>query len=328
MAHELDLTNDRANMAYVGEVPWHGLGKELTADSDLDTWRVEAGMEWNLERSPVIYTAQDGLRAMAGRSILFRSDNQAALSVVSDGYRIVQPGEVLEFYRDLTKAAGFQLETAGVLFGGRKFWALAKCGKDATIRGQDVIKPYLLLATSCDGSLATSAQFTSVRVVCQNTLTMSIGASGARADIRVPHSRVFDPAAVKAELGIGVETWESFLANIDRLVKTNVDRDTAIQTFADILKMKTVDEETGEEIDLEEAKGVIQDLLTLWDGAAKGHDLRSSKNTAWGLVNCVTEFADHHRATRTIDSRIDRAWFGDGALMKNRAMEAALKLAA
>ena len=27
MAHELDFSNGRANMAYVGEKPWHGLGR-------------------------------------------------------------------------------------------------------------------------------------------------------------------------------------------------------------------------------------------------------------------------------------------------------------
>jgi hypothetical protein len=37
------------------------------------------------------------------------------------------------------------------------------------LKGGDRVKAYLLLATSCDGTLCTTAQFTSVRVVCNNT---------------------------------------------------------------------------------------------------------------------------------------------------------------
>ena len=63
----------------------------------------------------------------------------------------------------LVKAGGFELETAGVLKGGRKLWALARTGQESALRGGDKVKAYLLLATSCDGSLCTTAQFTSVR---------------------------------------------------------------------------------------------------------------------------------------------------------------------
>jgi hypothetical protein len=47
------------------------------------------------------------------------------LSVVSQRYNVVQPREILEFYRDFTEVSGFELETAGVLKGGKKIWALA-----------------------------------------------------------------------------------------------------------------------------------------------------------------------------------------------------------
>ncbi|CAM5555216.1 DUF932 domain-containing protein [Eoetvoesiella caeni] len=54
--------------------------------------------------------------------ILYRSDTQAPLSVVSQRYQVVQPREILEFCRDLTEVSGFQIETAGVLKGGIEGW--------------------------------------------------------------------------------------------------------------------------------------------------------------------------------------------------------------
>jgi hypothetical protein len=42
--------------------------------------------------------------------------------------------EILHFYKDLTEQSGFELETAGVLKGGKKFWALAKTGQTSALK--------------------------------------------------------------------------------------------------------------------------------------------------------------------------------------------------
>ncbi len=122
--------------------------------------------------------------------MLYRSDTKTPLSVVSNRYQVVQPREVLEFYRDLTEVSGYELETAGVLKGGRKFWALARTGQSTALKGNDQIIGYLLLATSCDGTLATTATPTTVRVVCNNTLTIAL--DGTARAIKVPHNTRFE----------------------------------------------------------------------------------------------------------------------------------------
>lgn len=165
-------------MAYAGEIPWHGLGNRLLPNQPIEVWAKQAGMDWHIEESEVRYIAGKSgigsIRDYPGQRVLYRSDNKMPLSVVSNRYKVVQPGEVLEFYRDLTTHNGFELETAGVLREGRKFWALARTGQSATLKGQDRVDGYLLLATACDGTLATTAQFTSVRVVCNNTLAVAV----------------------------------------------------------------------------------------------------------------------------------------------------------
>lgn len=108
--------------------------------------------------------------------MLFRSDTKAPLSVVSQRFQVVQPSEILDFYRDLTEVSGFDLnQTAGVLKGGRKIWALARTGQSSTLKGNDVNNADVLLATAYDGTLATTAQFMSIRVVCNNTLAVALG---------------------------------------------------------------------------------------------------------------------------------------------------------
>ena len=178
-------------MAYVGETPWHSLGTQLPARQPIDVWAENAGMNWLILEAPVQYRPFAGqgeapLQTVDEQKVLYRSDTQAALSVVGGRYKIVQPREVLEFYRDLADAGGYELETAGVLKGGRKLWALARTGHSAQLVGRDTVDGYLLLATSCDGTLATVAMPTSVRVVCNNTLSVAL--KGAVQCVRVPHS--------------------------------------------------------------------------------------------------------------------------------------------
>ena len=144
-------------MAYVGERPWHGLGKQLAAGQSIQQWKQSAGMDWCIEEAEVRYiTGRNGvgtLSAYPGQKVLYRSDTQAPLAVVSKRFQVVQPGEILEFYRDLTEIGGFELETAGVLAEGRKVWALARTGQSAVLKGKDQVDGYLLLATACDGTL-------------------------------------------------------------------------------------------------------------------------------------------------------------------------------
>lgn len=307
-------------MAYVGATPWHGLGNQLTEQQPIDVWLHEAGMNWTIEQSDVLFNvSQDGMHIRMHRDakVLYRSDTLAPLSVVSPRYKVVQPHEVLHFYNDLVHAGGFELETAGVLKGGKKLWALAKTGQETLVRSGDRVKAYLLLATSCDGTLCTTAQFTSVRVVCNNTLQIAVGDNlGA---VKVPHSTVFDPLAVKDALGLGLSDWDVFMRNIKALSQRHISPEEARQYFAYVL---------DEPMPVEDAtpSKAMQQLHALYSGAGMGSMLTGTRGTAWGLVNAVTEYVDHHRRARSSDYRLDSAWFGQGATLKQRAMNKSLIL--
>lgn len=71
----------------------------------------------------------------------------------------------------------------------------------------------------------------------------------------------------------------------------------------------------------------IQSVLALFNGEGKGSDLSSASGTAWGLLNSITEYVDHHRRARSIDHRLDSAWFGPGAALKDKAFNEAMLLA-
>lgn len=149
-------------MAYLGAKPWHGLGRELATHQSIETWKDQARMNWSIKHSYVKYEDEGSAvpYSFPEHRVLYPPVTKEPLALVSKRYQIVQSGEILEFYRDLTDIGGFELETAGVLRRGRKFWALARTGQEVDLPGGDRVNGYLLLATACDDTLATTAQFT------------------------------------------------------------------------------------------------------------------------------------------------------------------------
>ncbi|CAJ4212519.1 phage/plasmid-like TIGR03299 family protein [Burkholderia pseudomallei] len=314
------------SMAFVGQQPWHGLGNKLAPKQPLQTWAKAAGMDWSIEEAEVRFVAGNknlgSIHAFPEQKVLYRSDNKAPLSVVSARYQVVQPAEILEFYRDLTEHSGFELETAGVLKDGKKLWALARTGQSVTLKGKDTVNGYVLLATACDGTLATTAQHTSVRVVCNNTLQIALGDSAGT--VKVGHRSQFDAQAVKRQLGIAVSSWDAFMVRMKALSERKMSDAAAEKFLRRVLTYPTTNPANRDVLAVNER--AIKAVAELYSGRGKGADLAAASGTAWGLLNAVTEYVDHRRRARSDDHRRDAAWFGSGATLKDRAWDEALKL--
>jgi phage/plasmid-like protein (TIGR03299 family) len=322
MSHEIDSSTGLPAIAYVGETPWHELGEKLPEGQSIEVWLKAARLEWELRRLPVQYLVDGKMRTMDDRFVLVRSDTHAALSVVSGDYQIVQPKEVLEFYRDLVTLYGYKLETSGALDGGRKVWALARTGITgaADKGGKDELAAYLLLATSCDKTLATTAAFTSIRVVCQNTLFFAMEdiKTGRRTQVKVPHSRRFEATRVKERLRVMEKAWSEFIGKVRMMADHPMDRVKASSFFKELLLPKNAKDLSSK------AEREHQSILSLFS-SAPGQDLSSANQTLWGAVNAVTYYTDHVRS-RVAGGRLDSAWFGAGYVLKEKAWARASEL--
>jgi phage/plasmid-like protein (TIGR03299 family) len=343
MAHEITIrANNTAEMAYTGEKPWHNLGQQLDAGSSIETWQAAAGMDWRIQRSKVRYFAdRDGATQleMPDQHVLFRSDTKEALGLVSAKYKTVQPAQVLEFFRELTEGAGFELSTAGTLFGGKKFWALAKLPEAmAEIGKGDMLRGYLLLATSCDGSSATTGKFVCEKVVCNNTLTMAMGEAGKA--VKVSHRNVFNAEKLKQQLGAAQHQFASVVDAARALSRVRISRIDAEAFVRGLLRPSetpSLVSATGTPFDSflnkltapaddQRAPRGEADILRLFNGAQKGDNLPGMHGTAWGLLNAVTEYVDHHATAKSDSHRMNSAWFNGGDDLKTEAFEKLLAL--
>lgn len=312
MTAEIDMSNGKANVAYINETPWHGLGQTLTPGAALEVWAEQAGQNWEAKRAALRYTAGKDTVSIPNRKALYRSDTHGFLGMVADGYKIVQPKEVLEFYRDLISDFGFEMETAGCLFGGKRVWALANCKKAVALKGDDTVKLYLLLATSFDGSMSTQARLTTVRVVCNNTLELATeGGRPGNNVVRVYHTASFNSEAVKKQLDIE-NRWQNFSDTASKLQNREVSK-AEVTDF--LTKLYKVNPNSSELIKNRFLARMEHSLFN-----APGSQKVGSAGTLWGVLNAVTFDVDH-KATRVPDYRMANSMMGAGSLLKQQAWE-------
>jgi phage/plasmid-like protein (TIGR03299 family) len=287
-------------MAFTGSRQhiWHNLGQELSELATLEEWKREAGMDWDVLESPVSFNAAGQDMIFPAKKALYRGDTKAPLSIVGTGFKVVQPTEVLEFFRDLLENNGMKLSTAGVLFGGKRFWAMAELDKDDVIVDGDRILGKLLLTTAVDGSLATTAKFVSERVVCNNTLTIAMN-ENTKNFVRVVHSATWDASQVKIDLGLIDTAWEKFIGDMRRLAEVSITESAAKSYFQE----KFYSPKLGAD---EQTWGTIKKVNDLMDLLKNGNGADLSRGTAWGVVNAVTDLYTHGNGRKQDDSQ--RFW--------------------
>lgn len=319
MAHEIDMSNNRANMAFIGQRSkiWHGLGIQLDENSSIETWIKESGLDWSVKESDVFFNTDIDLSKFNTKKVLFRSDTLQPLSIVGDQFKIVQPVQIVEFFRDLVEKHDMKLSTAGSLFGGKRFWALAELGKEIEIVNGDLVKGYLLLTTSVDGTLKTTGKFISERVVCNNTLSIALNESTKNV-VAVSHKSEWDPDLVKVDLGLLDSAWYTFINNMRKLANTPVNNQQAKQFYQEMIFKNQKQEPTGTEI------RKVDDLLRLYQ---KGIGYEYSAGTAWGVLNAMTQMWTHgtgrkQSSTQFWDSNVS----GTQNQMKTKGLNKLLEL--
>jgi len=314
MAHEIDMTTGVPAIAFVGDLPWHGLGQQLTPDASIDEWTKAAGLDWAVKESTVEFSVDNVIKSFNNRKVLFRSDTHAPLSVVSSGYRTVQPETILDFFREVTGKTDAQMETAGSLSGGKVIWALARMGDDYLVK-DDKIAPYLMLSTSYDMSTPTIAKLVATRVVCRNTIQIALGENGNR-QVRIPHSTDFRAEEVRAGLEISLSEFEAFTQKATKLAGLSFNQ-SAMDKFLITLMQPEKGEIDGDQI---RKSAAYKKIVSLFDGGQLGTGQDAISGTAWGALNAVTEYIDHLKG-RNQSARLMDAWFGQAGRFKERALD-------
>lgn len=322
--HAIDTVSlGRASYAST-EREWHTLGELMEPGQSVEEWQEASGMNYHVQRAFVRYAtgpvSVDGVQdilTIKDKVVLFRSDTKADLGVVSDNYKVVQPRAVLEFFREWADMGGLTIESAGVLFGGRRYFATAKLCDGVALDedGRDKIVPYALLSTSADGSLATECRWTTVRTVCNNTLTM---ARNSAACYKTTHRSIFKPQLARDAVEQAHAEFGAFMQSA-RLLSA-VPMNAARAAEATIALLTPASGASGEaQAKARESLGFGK-IMSLFGGAGRGSQLMTARNTEWGWLNAVTDYADHEIRARSDENRTASALWGAGDALKQKAL--------
>ncbi len=332
MSHEITIRKDGTEeMFAAGSTPvWHRIGQRVERALTSGAALQMAGLDWKVDERPIYADIAGEMTAVNTHKSIVRRDTRDVLGIVGRKYRPVQNEEAFEWLDGLMCSKLAVYETAGSIRGGAVVWALVRLPGELRIAGtDDLVRPFILVANSHDGSLAFRALNTAIRVVCSNTLTLAFRTAGADS-IAVKHTERIHDRLIDAQevLGLAVTQHRRFEAHMNILAEKKLNRrqfdgylDCVLGTASRQL------DESGQP----ELSAARERIVANFDHH-EFQRLKGIEHSAWAAFNSVSQYVDYERPTRGFvgrdrdERRFASSMFGQGAELKRKAWSTALEM--
>jgi len=314
MAHMVET------MAYAGETPWHGLGVPVLPDLTPAQMLEKANLNWTVDKVPA-YVDYNGQKLPTGRQALVRSSDSKVLTTISDDWEPVQNETAFEFFNDFVMAGDMEMHTAGSLREGNMVWALAKVKESFSLfKGKDEVESYLLFSNPHEYGKSIDIRFTPIRVVCNNTLTLSLSQKSDMM-VRLNHRKAFNADQVKETMGIAKTKLSQYKDMAEFLSQKKFTNENVVDYFKTIFPLTTTKEvKEGEVIKMSRPAALAMDIMDTQPGAEFG------RGTWWQAFNATTYSIDHLLGHNQ-ETRLNSAWYGTNRTKKIQALEKAVEFA-
>lgn len=328
MSHEIE------SIAYVGDVPWHGIGEVLTGNPTPQEMLVQASLDWTVSKRPLFTantprfkTEADGFSLLIeDYSALVRDSDNKVLGLCGPKYQPFQNSETFEFFNKFTEAGQMKIEVAGSLKGGHWVWCLARLnGCSFTLPGDDVSHSFLLLCSPHVWGEALTVMFTPIRVVCWNTLTQSMGKKLAE-KFRFVHTGAFQNVKALAELSVeqAILQHQIYKEKAKLLAEQKVVEKELYEYIATLFQPTLL---APGPVNPTQFNSIPDQILMNYH-MAPGSRFASADHTWWGAYNGVTYYFDHQVGRTGPDIRIYNSWVGHTtAVTKRKAFDLAVQYA-
>jgi len=363
MSHEIMQTEDGTfAMAYrEGDaLPWHAAETNPQTFAPGSTpQEIADAARLNYEVELVPNCRPDGSPIADSFHISRVDDPQQVFGrFVAGDWQPVQNAALLDLAAHIESRFGFQVITAGALFGGAKVFVQLETDREFTLPGNDKLVSRLLSTVSHVGLESNKFIGANTRVVCDNTVraATSEGAGIVCHDHRVE----FDHDAITAAVGLNAEAFGDFADFAAAAAARALTDAEALAYFKTVYGGREKIEENGRvrhsigvrkamaahkgqvfvpvgKADAADAALYVADRLDqIARGAAAelpadvtadpdpainpGHDMESTRGTLWGAFNTVTWAADHQPIkNRGADFNLASNLLGDGTGGKLKA---------
>ena len=264
----------------------------------------KAGLDWRVEE--VQSYIQFNVELLpTGQKSLVRSTDGKILTNVGENWTPVQNEEAFNFFGEYVLAGNMEMHTAGSLKGGQMVWALAKVKDSFELFGGDKVDSYLLFSNPHQYGKSIDIRFTPIRVVCNNTLSLSLEMKADKA-VKVTHRTQFNPDSVKEALGIASEKLNSYKEMAEFLGKKRYTAEALIEYYNTVFP-RTADKKTqGKKLAIDT---LSRNARLCYDALETQPGSNFAEGSWWQAFNSVTYVTDHLQG-RNEDNRLYSSWYG------------------
>ncbi len=298
------------------ESPWRDVGTKVAPGSTLDTIFDDAGLNYHVRKEPIYYHGEAGSVSVPQGFATVRDDG-TPLGVVGRRYQIVNNSSFRKLVSTFMDTQDLAIETAGTFNSGAKAWILARLPDYVKVAGKDALNKMLLFVNSFDGSTPLVVKFTTIRVICWNTLQAAMRQRNM-AGLSIAHTESADVrmSDVLRTLQLSNEYYNLVHRAFDKLA---LHRITDAELIGYVKRLVPDNPEADKNTRAENTRSRILGLYESGRGAELG------RGTLWGAYNAITEYTDHVAGGDKRDRALKSMLFGAAADLKESAFALAMK---
>lgn len=333
MAHGV-LSNSDA--IYSENSAWHKRGT-VSKVPLTPTQAFDAVLNWKVGQSFTltgIFDQNENDKSItSGWKMLRREDTGNILGIVQDSYEVVQNDVLLNIAQQVVDGTKYAIaDSAMALWGGKKV-ILTLRGNSVDVGGKgDIVDHYAVIASSHDYSLPLMLLPTTVRVVCQNTLTAALRSSDWGSGFRLRHTANLGTEEGAEMIENAIAAWKSaesqITKNAEILASVKLNREQIQDLWTEVYakmfgEIPTTSTTRGDKIKRDNAVNAMGSIAKIFDVEAQKFG-----PTAWVAANAVTNWIQNVRKVRkdSQDARADAELFGTTGDRTRLVMDTALAL--
>ncbi len=271
-----------------------------------------AHLDWEA-RKVALLDSETGLPSET-HVVVKRSDSGAHLGVVGVDYTPVQQAELAPWVQPVLDAGHARIVSAGHVGGGRQVFLQAQLTDASVDVGGDQVFRSIFFGNSHNGSSSTSAGYTSIVVVCQNTMA----AAARSVAFKARHTSGVHAAVAAAALEF--QAQRALLQDQGALFRHLLTKKLSDTNLVRYVR-EVLHEGAGNDATIP-VRGVDRVVALAHEGAGAA----ARAGTLWGGLNAVTNWASHERG-RSEDARQTALLFGQGGQLLERALDVAVAYA-
>ncbi len=330
MAHEINYNETKGTNSFAShsEVAWHGLG-QIVENAMTSAEAIElANLDYEVIKT-TLHPLVDGMpnngEAIPDKFATIRTDNNAFLGIVGNRYEIIQNKEAFGFFDAIIDSGEAIFETAGALGNGERIFVTAKLPEDMLVNGEPCSK-YIVLTNSHNGSSSIIAGFTSVRVVCSNTLAAALNGLSNKVSIQHRLGAKDRLAEAYKVMGIASMYMTEVSEIFNKMAKTPIQDEQLKGYITEVMKF----EHKGQtEEEKERISKILSNQVDSIYNFALSHPTQTTdaaRGTVWGAYNSISGYYNYIAKFRTDEDKFKSQLFGNANTKIGKGFKKAFEL--